>query len=173
METSLSVEVVFWLLAAAIVGSALAVVLLRNLFHAALLLVLCFFGVAGIYVLLHADFLAAAQVLIYVGAIAVLLIFAIMLTRQVQRGSPFNRLWFPAGIAAAGLLATLIYVFRNTNWHTWETNIDPLTNEELGNGTTGPLADSLFNSFVLPFEVASVLLLAAIIGAIVIIRNKK
>lgn len=165
MDTPLSVEVVFFLLAVVTVGAALSVVLLRNVFHAALLLVVCFFGVAGVYVLLHADFLAAAQVLIYVGAIAVLLIFAIMLTRQVQRGNPFNRYWFPAGVVVAGLFAALVYVFKDTDWQ--------LSAAPPPEATTGPLADVLFNDFVLPFEVASVLLLAAIIGAIVVIRNRK
>jgi len=83
------VEIAFWILALIMVGAALAVVLLRDVFRAALLLILCFFTIAGIYITLNADFLAAVQVLIYAGAIGILLIFAIMLTRNVKGGQSF------------------------------------------------------------------------------------
>jgi len=79
------IEVAFWIIAVLLVGSALAVVLLQNVFRAALLLIMCFFAVAALYITLHADFLAAVQVLVYAGAIGVLIIFAIMLTPDVQQ----------------------------------------------------------------------------------------
>ncbi|PIU55205.1 MAG: NADH-quinone oxidoreductase subunit L, partial [Chloroflexi bacterium CG07_land_8_20_14_0_80_51_10] len=79
----MGVDIAFWIMAALAVGAAISVIASRDLFRAALLLVLCFFAVAGIYATLSADFLAIAQVLIYVGAVAVLVIFAVMLTRQV------------------------------------------------------------------------------------------
>lgn len=160
----MAVEVAFWVLAVAGVASALAVVLLRDVFRAALVLVLCFLAVAGLYITLSADFLAFVQILIYVGAIAVLLIFGIMMTRGVQRGSPHGRLRLPALVVAVALLVTLIFIFVGTDWAVQTTA--PTT------PTTAALADVLFNKFLLPFEVASVLLLAAVIGAIVLARER-
>ena len=90
----------FWILASLAVISSAAVVLLRDLFRASLFLVLSFLSVAGIYIVLQADFLAVAQVLIYVGAISILLIFAIMLTRDTQRGNPSNKLSVPGAFLA-------------------------------------------------------------------------
>ncbi len=103
----MGLDIAFWVLAIIGVAAALAVVLLRDIFRAALSLILCFLVVAGIYVTLSADFLAAAQVLIYVGAISVLIILAIMLTRDVQRGSLTNKLRVPAFVVAVLLLAVL------------------------------------------------------------------
>jgi len=162
-----AIQVAFWVLAAVIVGAALAVVLQRNIFRAALFLVLCFFTVAGIYVVLSADFLAGAQVLIYVGAIGVLIIFAIMLTRETQRGSPSGRLRLPALLVGLLFLATMVFVIVITDWHVVaEIPTEP---------TTSAIAQALFSGeegFVLAFEIAAALLLAAIIGAIVLVREK-
>ena len=104
----MGLEIAFWIMAVNRVAAALAVVLLGDVFRAALSLVLCFLGVAGIYVTLSADFLAVVQILVYVGAISVLIILAIMLTREVQRGSPANRLRFPAFIVAALFLGGVL-----------------------------------------------------------------
>ncbi len=158
--------VAFWILAVVAVLSALGVVLLRNVFRAALSLVLCFITVAGLYVTLSADFLAAVQILVYVGAISVLIILAIMMTRDVQRGSPSNKMKIPAFVVAAVFLAVLIYTMVNTSWQI--AGEAPLT------PTTAPLAVKLFSEsgFILPVEIAAVLLLAAILGAIVIAREK-
>ncbi|MBE0415973.1 MAG: NADH-quinone oxidoreductase subunit J [Dehalococcoidia bacterium] len=159
--------IAFWVLAAVIIGAALAVVLGRNIFRAALFLVLCFFTIAGIFVILSADFLAGVQVLIYVGAIGVLIIFAIMLTRETQRGSPSGRLRLPALIAGLLFLATMVFVIVSTDWQiVAEIPTEP---------TTSGIAQALFSKeegFVLPFEIAAALLLAAIIGAIVLVREK-
>ncbi|GAI12841.1 unnamed protein product [marine sediment metagenome] len=160
-------EIAFWILAVISVASALAVVFLRHIFRAALFLVLCFFTIAGIYVVLSADFLAAAQVLIYVGAIAVLIIFAIMLTGETQRGSPSGRFRFLAFLVGAVFLVAMILVVTGTDWQViTEAPTEP---------TTAPLAHALFSEeagFVLPFEIAAALLLAAIIGAIALVREK-
>ena len=91
-------DVIFWVLAVGSVTAALGVVLLRDIFRAALLLVVVFLAVAGFFVMMNAEFLAVVQVLIYAGAIAVLIIFAIMLTREVQRGNLANRLTSPAAV---------------------------------------------------------------------------
>jgi NADH-quinone oxidoreductase subunit J len=142
----MAAEVVFWILAVVSVGAALGVVLIRDIFRAALFLVLCFFTVAGIYVTLRADFLAAVQVLIYVGAVAVLLIFAVMLT------------------------------VVDHDWAKLEDLPGPWVEEtaEAGAGLTADLAAILFSEegFILPLEIAGIMLLAAVIGAIVIMREK-
>ncbi|OGO00635.1 MAG: NADH-quinone oxidoreductase subunit L [Chloroflexi bacterium RBG_13_51_52] len=156
----------FWIMAVVIVVAAFAVIFLRNVFRAALSLILCFIAVAGIYITLSADFLAAVQILVYVGAISVLIILGIMMTREVQKGSPVNKMQIPAAIVAALLLGILVYVVTSTPWSI--SSQAPLT------PTTMPLATKLFseNGFILPVEIGAVLLLAAILGAIVITREK-
>ncbi len=164
----MGVAIAFWVLAAVSVASALAVVITRDIFRAALFLVLCFLTIAGIYITLGADFLAAVQVLIYIGAISVLIIFAIMLTREAQRGSPSNRLRLPALAIGVLLLATLVFAVLVTPWNV----VVPLPEAE---PTTAGIAARLFDlegGFVLPFEIVSVLLLAAAIGAIVLARDR-
>jgi len=157
----------FWIMAVVVIAAALAVVFLRNVFRAALSLIVCFIAVAGIYLTLSADFLAAVQILVYVGAISVLIILAIMMTRDVQKGSPANRLKLPALVVGAVLLGLLIYTVTASPW-----NISP---EPPLSPTTVPLAAKLFGrqGFILPVEIAATLLLAAILGAIVIAREKE
>ncbi|MGD0779472.1 MAG: NADH-quinone oxidoreductase subunit J [Dehalococcoidales bacterium] len=157
--------VAFWIMAVVIVGTALAVVFLRNVFRAALTLILCFIAVAGIYITLSADFLAAVQILVYVGAISVLIILAIMMTRGIQKGDPANKLQIPAAIVAAVLLGILVYAVTSTPWGI--SSQPPLT------PTTEPLAAKLFseNGYILPVLTGATLLLAAILGAIVITRE--
>ena len=94
----MGLAIAFWILAVVGILAALGVVLLRNVFRAALSLILCFLAVAGLYVTLSADFLAAVQILIYVGAISVLIILAIMMTREVQQGNLSNKLQIPATV---------------------------------------------------------------------------
>jgi NADH-quinone oxidoreductase subunit J len=156
----------FWIMAVVVVIAALGVIFLRNVFRAALALILCFITVAGLYITLSADFLAAVQILVYVGAISVLIILAIMMTRDVQQGSPTNRMKIPAFLVAVVLLGIMIYTVTNTSWQI--ASEGPLT------PTTVPLAVNLFseNGFILPVEIAAMLLLAAILGAIVIAREK-
>ncbi len=162
----IGLDIAFWILAIVGIIAALAVVLLGDVFRAALSLVLCFLAVAGIYITLSADFLAAVQVLIYVGAISVLIILAIMLTREVQRGSPSNRLRIPAFIVAILFLGGVSFAMLNT---TWQVSVAlPLE------PTTPAIAGLLFGEggFILPVEIAAILLLAAILGAIVLVREK-
>jgi len=160
------VSVAFWVLASIAVLAALSVVLVRDVFRAALSLILCFLMVAGLYITLSADFLAAVQILIYVGAISVLIILAIMLTREVQQGSPSNRFRLPAFFVAVLFFAGIGYAMLNTPWQISSTPpLEP---------TTPAIAGLLFGpgGFILPVEIAPVLLLAAIIGAIVLVREK-
>lgn len=168
-------EIAFWILALVTVGAALAVVLSRDIFRAALLLVLCFFTIAGIYITLNADFLAAVQVLIYVGAIGMLLIFAVMLTKDIQRGNPFNRINGPALLLALLIMVTIISVVAVTDWPSIKDVPQQAVTVPVDEPTTSHIAEALFNKeggFVLPFEIASVLLLAALIGAVVLVRRK-
>ena len=162
----MGLEIAFWVLALLGVVAALAVVLLRDIFRAALSLILCFLVVAGIYITLSADFLAAAQVLIYVGAISVLIILAIMLTREVQRGSLSNKLRIPAFVVAVLLLGVVGFAVVNTPWPV--STVPPLE------PTTAALAGKLFGEggFILAVDIAAVVLLAAILGAIVLVREK-
>jgi NADH:ubiquinone oxidoreductase subunit 6 (subunit J) len=186
-------DVVFWILTVMAVGAALGVVLVQDLFRAALLLVVVFMAVAGFFVLLSAEFLAVVQVLIYVGAIAILIIFAVMLTRDVQRGNLPNRLQIPAAVFAALLLAALVTVAIDTKWDflpaeqqervelVQTSAVTTLTGDTLTEaGVTDPedqvevqesgLADLLIGDYVLPFEAVSLLLLAALIGALALVR---
>lgn len=165
MDTGITIA--FWIFAVVSVAAALAVVLLRDIFRAALFLVLCFFTIAGIYVILSADFVAVAQILIYVGAVSVLIIFALMLTRGTQSGSPSGRFRFPAFILGVGFLVAMIIVITNTDWNV----VKEIPNEP----TTSALAETLFGEdggYVLPFEIAAALLLAALVGAIALVREK-
>jgi NADH-quinone oxidoreductase subunit J len=163
----MGLEIAFWIMAVVMIAAAFAVIFLRNVFRAALSLILCFITVAGIYITLSADFLAAVQILIYVGAISVLIILGIMMTREVQKGSPVNKLRLPAAIVAAVLLGILVYAVTASPWSV--SSQPPLT------PTTMPLATKLFseNGFILPVEIGAVLLLAAILGAIVVTRENK
>ncbi len=156
----------FWILAAAAIIAALSVVLLRNVFRAALSLILCFLMVAGLYITLSADFLAAVQILVYVGAISVLIILAIMMTREVHQGSPNSRFQIPAFIVAILFLEVLILTLTNTPW--------PISGIMPTAPTTSALANSLFGEggYLLPVEIGAVLLLSAILGAIVLAREK-
>jgi NADH-quinone oxidoreductase subunit J len=162
----MGLEIAFWVLAIVGIAAALAVVLLRDVFRAALSLILCFLAVAGIYVTLSADFLAAVQILIYVGAISILIILAIMLTREVQQGSPSNRLRIPAFIVAILFLGVVVFTLINTPWQV--STAPPLE------PTTSALAGKLLGEggFILTIEIAASLLLAAILGAIVLVREK-
>lgn len=155
----------FVVLAAMLIGSALSVVFLRKIVHAALSLVASFAAVAGLYILLNAEFLAAVQVLIYAGAVVVLLLFAIMLTQgsQTPQSNPGNRQRGIAGLVSLVLLGVMGWVLVQTSWQS--ANNPPPAN------VTETLGKLLFTDFVLAFELASVVLLVAMVGAIVIARE--
>ena len=162
----MGLDIAFWILAVIGIAAALTVVLLRNVFRAALSLILCFLTVAGIYATLSADFLAAVQVLVYIGGISVLIILVIMLTREVQRGSPSNKLQFPAFLVAILFLMVVAFALINTPWQV--STLPPLE------PTTAALAGKLLGEggFILSVEIAAILLLAATLGAIVLVREK-
>jgi NADH-quinone oxidoreductase subunit J len=156
-------EWVFLLLGLVGTGAALRLVTAKNVVHAALYLVITLATVAGVYLILAAEFVAWVQVLIYVGAIVVLLLFGLMLTRApIGREALDNQQRGFAAIVAVGILAGLAILL----WDTFgQARID------LAPGSTRGIGSSLFRSYVLPFEVVSFLLLAALIGAIVLARR--
>jgi len=154
--------IAFWLLAALTVGAALGVIAVRDLVRALVLLITSFLGVAGLYITLSADFVAVAQVLIYAGAISILLIFAIMLTPRASRDNAETFLQIP-GLLLAGLVAfTIGFISLQTDWSIAERGGFDETASAIG--------EALLSRYVLPFEMASVLLLVAMLGAIVLVR---
>ncbi len=158
--------IAFWVLSAAAVLSGLAVVGLRSIFRSALALILCFLSVAGLFITLSADFLAAVQVLIYVGAVAVVIILAIMLTREVEHGNLSNKLRIPALGVSFFFLAAAAFTAVGTSW--------PVSQQAPVENTAALLGGLLFGTqgFVLLVEIAALIILATIIGAISIAREK-
>ena len=157
-----AVVVAFYVLAAVTLGSALMVGLVRDLIHAVLFLILSFIGVAGLYVTLSADFVAVVQVLIYAGAISVLMLFAILLTPRSARDNSSVSYRAPISVIAGLVGAIIVFVGLQTEWRTTENPGFEETAREIG------LA--LLEPYVLPFEVASVLLVIAMVGAIILVR---
>jgi len=164
-----STQVIFIILSAVALIGALGVVVSRKLFHAAIFLVLSFVGVAGFYVLLEAEFLAAIQILVYVGAIAILIIFAIMLSRRMMSSEyrARNEQWLWALVAAVALFVILVVILVQVNWPVVES-VMPKGGvvSELGQALVSP------DQYLLVFEVASVLLLVALVGAVIIARER-
>jgi NADH-quinone oxidoreductase subunit J len=161
-------DVVFYLFALITVCSAFIVVFSKNIIYAAFSLLFTFFGVAGLYVLLHADFLAVTQVLIYVGGILVLLLFGVMLTNKVvnvelKTGTIHTA---PALIVVAIVAGTFAGLFYSN----WKSVGIPASTVQ---ATTKPLGELLMTSYLLPFEVASVILLVALIGAAMMARRTR
>jgi NADH:ubiquinone oxidoreductase subunit 6 (subunit J) len=160
----IGVNIGFWVLAALTLISAGGVIVSRNLLHAVLFLILSFIGVAGFFVLLSAEFLAMAQIIIYVGAISVLVLFAVLLTPRSGRDNGETRFLLPGALLAVCLAAIFVFVIYDANWST--ASEPPLTGaRELGN--------ALLTTWVLPFQIASVLLTAALIGSIMLVRSQQ
>jgi len=161
------VDAVFLLFAIMTIGGAAGTAFSRNIIYSAWSLLFAFLGVAGLYVFLGADFPAVAQVLIYVGGVLVLILFAIMLTKQIGEDPKLTNahLQLPAGAALAVItVATLAYTAFMAPWKTVATPAyDP---------TSAGLGVAFLTEYLLPFEVASVVLLAALIGAVVIARKE-
>lgn len=168
MTTDSWVTLAFYVIAVCLIVGALGVVLLPRVVHAALALVFFFFMIAGIYVLLQADFIAATQVIIYVGAITVLFLFAIMLThRSYAPGSnPVNSQWIAALVVAVLSGGILVSVLAQA-----KLPISQATTPGGVTNVTRALGQLLMGPYLVPFEIAGVLLLAAMIGAIVIARE--
>ncbi len=163
---SLWQEVLFWALAVMMTVAAVRVVTARNVVHAALYLVGTLLGAAALYVLLFAEFVAWVQVLVYVGAVVVLMLFGLMLTRApIGKGNYDNDQRLLAALCAGAMFGVIAWVLSEAFG---QKKID-LTVERPA--TSGHIGEAIFSDYVLPFEVVSVLLLAALVGAVVIARR--
>jgi NADH-quinone oxidoreductase subunit J len=165
-------KIIFLLCAALILGSAVMVVTTRKLIHAALWLVAALFGIAILYAILQAGFLAVVQVVVYIGAIAILFIFAVMLTRKemLDKGPQTRPNWWIAALLGLLILAGLVFLIVgqpdvNRTAAAIPAGVDTLRN--LGTALVSP------DAYVLPFEVASILLLAALVGAVYVATGRK
>ncbi len=209
VEGSTVTDVAFWVVSILAIGAAVLVVTLRDIFKAALFLALSLLAVAGMFVLLRAEFIAVVQVLIYVGAISILIVFAIVLVRDIPGGGRENHLYIPAATIAALVAALAIFVSFKTDF----TSLDELeaasplvaaamtetydladpadqgdfegravvlpedwtggTEEGVFSKTTGTIGGLFIRDFVLPFEAVSVLLLASMIAALALLRQRR
>jgi NADH-quinone oxidoreductase subunit J len=165
-------QIAFLVVALFTLASGFMVVTTRNLVHAALWLVATLFGVAVTYGLLNANFLAVVQVVVYIGAIAILFIFAVMLTRKDMRdqGPQMNPNWWVGAILAVLMFVGLFFLLQSWSGMSMLAAKIPLGFDvvsELGNALTSP------DGYVLPFEIASVLLVAALVGAVYVAFNRK
>jgi NADH:ubiquinone oxidoreductase subunit 6 (subunit J) len=158
-------DALFWLFAAVMIGSALLVVTMKDIIRCGLAMIVCFGSLAGIYVILGAPLIAAAQVIVYIGAISVLILFAIMLTQTKDAPSRlvFQTQAVPAAIASIVIAVVLALAVGATDWGEAAKRVR-LTAEAM--------SSVLFNSFVLPFEIVSVLLLAAVIGGVYLAKRE-
>ena len=175
-EEAIIVEIVFWVIALCTIISAIAVVQVRDLFRASLFLIVTLLGVAGLFILLRAEFLAGVQLMIYVGAISVLIIFAILMTRDLEDGSTAHNFRIPVALVALILMGVSIYAISNTEWNiigaeTLNTDQMNQAADVFSNGIP-TLAKLLLRDFVLAFEVVSVLLLSAVLGSLALVRGR-
>jgi len=158
----------FGILAVMMIGAALGVVLLNNIVYSAFLLAAVFVSIAGMYILLNAGFVAAAQVVIYVGAVNVLILFAIMLVNKREDFKVIPKAWIrqvATAVVCAGLFGLLSVMVLSTPW-------SYSTEAIAGDTATVIIGQHFFSDFLLPFELASVLLLMALVGAIVLARRE-
>ena len=189
-ESVFIVDVVFWMIALLSIATAIAVIQVKDLFRAALFLAACFLSIAALFVLLRSEFLAVIQLLIYVGAISVLTIFVVLTTKDVEHGNPSNMLRVPAALLTTLFFVTTSVVLIGGEWNLIEnaiiaggaTSVDSgqvqLSADSLESigivfsNSIHNIADLLLQDFVIVFEVASVLLLAAVIGALALVRGR-
>ncbi len=166
MNNDLLTQVIFYFFAVLTIASAAVVVFARSLIRSAFALLFTFFGVAGIYAFLGADFLAATQMVIYVGGILVLLLFGVMLTHKLYdlnlKAETYQ--FLPGLLVVIAVFATLVTFMLRTRWHSGgQSSATP---------TTAAIGELLMRDYILPFEVASILLLIALIGAAMIVRRR-
>ena len=166
MDSTLVSQIIWYLFAALTVGSAAVVVFSRSMIYSAFSLLFTFFGVAALYAFLGADFLAATQIVIYVGGILVLLLFGVMLTHKLYNLSLKSESYqfFPGFLVMIAVFLTLFGVITRTEWyHGPERPMGP---------TTTQIGELFMREYILPFEIASLFLLVALIGAAMIVRKR-
>ena len=166
----ISKEIIFVIFAVITVGSAALVVFSKKIIYAAFSLMLSLFGVAALFVFLSADFLAAVQIIIYVGGILVLILFGVLLTVKITSVNVTShlsqRIW--GTIAAIGMFVLIFIAITGTPWETLDN-----AGEVLYYPQSEAIGVQLLTNYILPFEVASILLLAALIGAMFLVRSEK
>ncbi|ACV62095.1 NADH-ubiquinone/plastoquinone oxidoreductase chain 6 [Desulfofarcimen acetoxidans DSM 771] len=158
----------FYILAAVTVGSAVLVVAFKNLVHSVLVLAISFLGVAGFYLMLNASFIAMVQILVYAGAVCIMVVFGIMLTQQggMSGSNGFNKQIFASGGVVALLIAVIAYLGVNAG--EWQISAKQVPHDTVGN-----IAVLMLSKYMIPFEVAALLLLVALIGAVVLAKEVK
>jgi len=205
-EPSGMTDAIFWVVSALAIGGAVLVVTVRNVFRAALFLAGTFLAVAGIYFLLSAEFVGVVQILVYVGAVSVLIVFALLMVRDVPESTRGNRLFYVAGVAAVLVAVTVWFVSENSEWRRIEELeassedavaalvgsyaerevmregvmqielVEPQLGDEPQPGvlvdSTGTIGELLIQDYVLPFQVIGAILVAALIGALVLVREE-
>lgn len=161
-------SVVFWILAALTVFGALAAVMLKNTVHCALAVTIAFGGLALLYLQLDAQFAGFAQILVYIGAVAILVVFAILLTRgsETPRTGIFSRSWFMGITIAAGVFAVL-------GWAVIQSMHVLPHQEEAPSATVNEIGNALLGRYVLPLEIVALLLTAAMLGAVIVAMHEK
>ncbi|ABO50557.1 NADH dehydrogenase subunit J [Desulforamulus reducens MI-1] len=162
-----NVMIAFVLLSGLVLGSALLVVTLKNLVHSVLWLIVTFIGVAGIFLLLNADFVAMVQVLVYAGAVCIMIAFGVMLVQRqdMENSNPMNSRYKIAFPLIGGLFISIGLLMARTRW--------TLSGEAVPEKTVQGLAPILLTDYVIPFEVAAVLLTVALTGALVLVKEVK
>ena len=160
-------NVIFYILAFFVVISAAVVAFSKNIVRSAFAMMVTFLGIAGLFVLLSADFLAVTQLLIYVGGILVLILFSVMLSSRIKeiKISNLSVGYFSGGVIITLLVLLLVYIGVKTPWQ----KLDAVGFEP----STSAIGNSLLSNYLLPFEMISVLLLVGLIGAVVIARRKE
>lgn len=171
-----SQQILFYILAALVIASAAGVVWLKNTVHAAFLLVLTFGSVALVYMMLNADFVAMAQLLVYAGAVVIMLLFALMLTvkrETMSLGGVNPSRSFVSGLTALLLFVVYFRVITASPWGTTDHSASVIGDiAKSAGGTAMVIGKEFFGTYLLPFEVASVLLLMALIGAIMLSKKE-
>jgi len=163
-------QVTFYVLAAIAVVSALLVITRRNPVHSAIFLIVTLLSVAGLYLQLQAEFLAAVQIILYIGGVMVLFLFVILLVNLevTVRQEPFNRMWWIAGVAALVLLAELAITYYLGR----QAFATPVVSAAALQPNTELIGRTLYQTYMLPFEMASLLLLVAMVGAVIMARRR-
>ncbi|HZO99658.1 MAG TPA: NADH-quinone oxidoreductase subunit J [Terriglobia bacterium] len=163
-------QLAFLGLSLAALGSAVMVIIQKNPVHSVIWLIVTLFSVAGIYLMLHAEFLFAVQIILYVGGIMVLFLFVVMLVNldEAARQTSFSRRWPLALFTALAVLAELLYGFYKGQG----LRLPQLVQGTQAKGNTQAIASMLYQNYMLPVEIASILLLVAMVGAVVMAKRK-
>lgn len=162
--------VIFYIIAGIIVISAIMVVLLRNILYCAMSLILCLLSIAIVYIFLGADFLAATQIMLYVGGIMVLILFAVMLTEKItdKKIQQTNKKWLGTGILCVLIFVVIFLSIKNANFIYKFLSL----NTQSFLPTTSSIGKLLLTEYVLPFEIVSLVLISSLVGAIIFSKNE-